>query len=107
MFKGYGDPLPRPAAKTCVSSALKNALNTTDHRLLSPINEDILDMNGDLAFTFRREGVVYWEEWKNALDLMSFFLNQYDATREFLFVVEIRKREFSWIRVGKGSLVKF
>ena len=107
IFKAYGDPIPRTAAKSCVSSALKNAHNTSDHTMLSPIREDIVDLNGDLAFTFRRIGLVYWEEWKNALDLMSFFLNQHESAREFLFAVEIRKGDVQWIRVGKGSLVKF
>ena len=105
-FSGYGDPIPRAAAKICVSAALKDALNTTDHQMLSPIDEDILNMNGNLAFTFRRDGLVYWEEWKNALDLMSFFLNQFDPTKEFLFAVEIKAYEL-WRRVGKGSLVMF
>ena len=105
-FSGYRDPIPRAAAKTCVSSALKNALNTTDHKLLSPINEDILDMDGNLALTFRREGLVYWEEWKNALGLMAVFLNQCDPMREFSLMVEVKAYD-AWRRVGQGSLVKF
>lgn len=106
-FNGYGDPIPRTGAKTCVSAALKNAINTSDHTMLSPIYEDIVDTNGNLAFTFRRDGLVYWEEWKNALDLMSVFLNEHDSAREFLYMVEIRKGDYEWIQVGKGSLVKF
>ena len=106
-FGGYGDPLPRTVAKTCVAAALTYAFNTSDHKLLSPIHDEILDYPiGNVALIFHPEEVVYWEEWKNTLFLISDFLARFDMTKEFVFVVDV-DHKFVWKRVGRGSLIRF
>ena len=59
-----------------------------------------------MALIFHPEEVVYWEEWKNTLYLISDFLARFDTMREFVFVMDI-DHKVVWKRVGRGSLIRF
>lgn len=105
-FTGYGDAIPQAVADVCLYEALDDALNTRDHSLLARIDaRDLGYANAKVSLSFHREGVVIWEEWKNALYLVLEFVDRFDA-REFFFAVEIQRGE-EWYAVGRGYLVAF
>lgn len=105
-FTGYGDYIPRAIADVCLYEALDYALSTRDHSSVARIDASDLDYtNSHVSLNFHRDGVVIWEEWKNALYLILEFVDRFD-TREFFFVVEIKDDE-DWWTVGKGYLIKF
>lgn len=105
-FTGYGDPIPRSAANACVHEALNHALSTRDHKPLARIDaSDLVYRRANAQLDFYPQGVVIWEEWKNALYLVLEFVQKFE-TRDFRFEVEVLGVE-GWYAVGKGFLVTF